>query len=50
MTPKIEILDQKYARFGGWSFLTILTVKVVFLTISNLFGSCLGMFGHRLST
>ena len=45
MTPKIEILDQKFAHFGrfGGSFLTILGVeKVVFWTFSKLFWSCLG--------
>ena len=44
MTPKIEIFGQNWAHFGGFegSFLTILGVKkVVFLTFSKLFWSCL---------
>ena len=45
MTPKIEILGQKFAHFGRFegSFLTILGVKKVdFSTFSKLFWSCLG--------
>ena len=42
MTPKIEILDQKYAHFGGFegSFLTILGVQKSF---SELFKTSLGV-------
>ena len=45
MTPKIEILGQKFAHFGRFegSFLTILGVKKVdFWTFSKLFWTCLG--------
>ena len=45
MTPKIKILGQKFAHFGGFegSFLTILGVKKVdFWTFSKLFWTCLG--------
>ena len=45
MTPKIEILGQKFAHFGRFegSFLTILGVKKVdFSTFSKLFWTCLG--------
>ena len=44
MTPKIEILGQKFAHFGRFegSFLTILGVKKVdFWTFSKLFWTCL---------
>ena len=44
MTPKIEILGQKFAHFGRFegSFLTILGVKKVdFSTIPKLFWTCL---------
>ena len=45
MTPKIKILGQTFAHFGGFdaSFLTILGVeKVVFWTFSKFFWSFLG--------
>ena len=45
MTLKIEIFGQNFAHFGRFegSFLAILGVKkVVFLTFSKLFWSCLG--------
>ena len=46
MTPKIEILGQKFAHFGRFegSFLTILGVKKVdFWTFSKLFWTCLAL-------
>ena len=47
MTPKIEIVDQKFAHFGRFqgSFSTILVVKkVVFSTFSKLFWNHLKSF------
>jgi len=47
MTPKIEILGQKFAHFGRFqgSFSTILGVKkAVFSTFSKLFWNRLGSF------